>query len=136
MKTNKDKSRNGVTERSEHTPTPWFTIKWMDPEVKKEIMAIFGQGNTKGTSSEYLFESNFTLPLELNKLNAAFIIRAVNSVEALEAENKRLKHSHEALLEAAKEALECATIPGGDIAKRAKNVVEKLTKAIRQAEGK
>lgn len=76
------------TTTAQHTPTPWV----LDKLSGGDLPALF---HINGGAVE----------VRSGKMDAAFIVRAVNGFEEREAELKRLRDSHEQLLELAKDAL-------------------------------
>ncbi len=92
---NEANKTNETREHSDHTPTPWYREKSM-------IYARADDGEGNLTIAHILP----ALDEAIEKADGDFIVRAVNSFEEREAEIKRLKDSHEALMVAAKEAKE------------------------------
>lgn len=78
--------------RARHTPTPW---QWGPSVSKNGRFDIIEQAQT-----ERLICS---IP---DEQNAAFIIRAVNNIEAVESENARLRNTNDELLAAVKSSHE------------------------------
>lgn len=103
MKTKKTKDTpvsvaSNAKRHVKHTPTPWKTF------TAKEGVVICTENNRHVA----LITDSTGIEGFQDKANAAFIVRAVNSFDALTAENTRLRDAHEELLHALKVLVSCA----------------------------
>lgn len=76
---------NAAKAMPEHTPTPWH----IEPSASESNIL----------NQENLGIATMANPYPLGAADAAFIVRAVNTFEASQAENERLRNSHEELVD-------------------------------------
>lgn len=113
--------------KTAHTPTPWR-------------LSLDGE-NIMASTSLHIAEVTHSLrhmKKEEMEANAEFIVLAVNSFDEREAELKRLKDSHEALLEAVKDLRYAFYVENSPKKLKAAFMkhAERLKEIIAQAEGK
>jgi len=128
------KEQETLKAKYSHTPTPWYISEntLNDKPTKETIWIDDMSGNAL-----------FALPkmggrsYEEQMADAALIVRAVNTFEALTAENERLRNSHEELLQALKILVEHAgeRYPHFESPRGVRDITQAM-QAIAKAEGR